>query len=67
MPPAWLLWLLPVPLATVGAIFWASWTSRAKGPEQAIDTVVAFERFRDAMQQPVPTPRREAPARASVR
>lgn len=53
----WLAWLLPVPLATVGAIVYAHWTSRARGPEPAIDSVAEYDRFRSAMSNPVPAPR----------
>lgn len=60
MPPDWLLWLLPVPVATVGAILWGAWSNRARGPEQASATVEAHERFRAAMAAPVPPPSRPA-------
>jgi H+/Cl- antiporter ClcA len=53
----WLAWLLPVPLATVGAILWANWSARARGPEEAIDSVAQYDRFRSAMSTPVPAPR----------
>lgn len=56
--PDWLLWLIPVPLATLGAICWGAWAGRARGPEAAIDSVQAHERFREAMAQPVPQPAR---------
>ena len=55
--PAWLIWLLPVPVATLAAIAWTSWTSRARGPVEAFESVQAYERFRQAMAAPVPTPR----------
>ena len=65
--PAWLIWLCPVPLATVGAILWASWSTRTRRPEAAIDSVVAYERFCHAMNAPVPAPRqRPASTRAPV-
>jgi hypothetical protein len=57
MPPAWLIWLLPVPVATLAAIAWTSWTSRSRGPIEAADSVEAYERFRQAMATPVPEPR----------
>ena len=57
VPPAWLIWLLPVPVATLAAIAWTSWTSRARGPVEAVDSVRAYERFRQAMAAPVPAPR----------
>ena len=47
--PDWLLWLLPVPLATLAAIAWASWSSRARGPQRPEDSVQEFDRFRAAM------------------
>ena len=47
--PAWLLWLLPVPLATTAAIAWASWSSRARGPVEAAESVRQHERFRAAL------------------
>ena len=51
----WLIWLLPVPLATLGAIAWTTWSSRTRGPEQALDSVQAYDRFRAAMSTPVPS------------
>ena len=55
--PAWLIWLLPVPVATLAAIAWASWTSRARGPVEAVESVQEYERFRQALATPVPAPR----------
>ena len=57
--PPWLLWLLPVPLATLAAIAWAAWSSRARGPVEAEESVRAHERFRAAMasQLSPPVPR----------
>ncbi len=49
MLPDWLLWLLPVPLATLGAIAWVSWTSRTRRPQSTLDTVQDYERFRAAL------------------
>ena len=59
--PAWLVWLLPVPAATLAAIAWTAWTSRARRPVKAVDSVLAYERFRQALNTPVPVPRSEAP------
>ena len=50
--PDWLLWLLPVPLATVAAIAWAAWSGRTRGPEDTADGVAAYERFRTALAPP---------------
>jgi cytochrome c-type biogenesis protein CcmH/NrfF len=50
--PDWLLWLLPVPLATLGAIAWVSWSSRTRGPQDPADSVREYERFRAAMSRP---------------
>jgi len=47
--PDWLLWLLPVPLATVGAIAWGAWSGRTRGPQDAADSVAAYEKFRAAL------------------
>ena len=47
--PDWLLWLLPVPLATLAAIGWASWSSRAPGPGDTADSVEQYARFRAAL------------------
>jgi len=51
--PEWLLWLLPVPGATVAAIAWAAWSSRSRGPQDTADGVAAYERFRAALATPV--------------
>lgn len=59
--PAWLLWLLPVPAAGVAAVVWTSWASRARGPVEAIDSVAAYDRFRQALTAPVPAPRVAGP------
>lgn len=47
--PDWLLWLLPVPLATAGAIAWVAWRGRSRRPQDAGDGVAEYERFRAAM------------------
>ncbi len=54
--PDWLLWLLPVPLATCAAIGWASWTSRTRGPQQPVESMREHERFRAALAAPVRHP-----------
>lgn len=54
--PAWIAWLIPVPLATLSAVAWASWSSRTRGPVGALESVEAHERFRAAMTAPVPSP-----------
>jgi hypothetical protein len=58
--PAWLVWLLPVPVATLAAIAWTSWTSRTRRPVKAVDSVLAYERFRQALNAPIPAPRGSA-------
>ena len=50
--PAWLLWLSPVPLATLGAVCWTAWSNRARRPAEADQTVAAHERFRRALAVP---------------
>ena len=47
--PDWLLWLLPVPLATAGAVAWAAWRGRSRGPLDTAQGVAAYERFRAAI------------------
>lgn len=56
--PDWLLWLLPVPVATVAAVAWAAWSGRTRGPEDTADGVAAYERFRAAL-APQPVEREE--------
>jgi hypothetical protein len=46
--PAWILWLSPVIVSPLAAIAWTSWSSRDRGPEQAIETVEQHDRFRAA-------------------
>ncbi|MDX6197965.1 MAG: hypothetical protein QOJ79_1116 [Actinomycetota bacterium] len=60
--PAWLVWLLPVPIATLAAIGWTAWTSRTRRPVAAAQSVLAYERFRQALNTPVPAPRVEGPS-----
>ena len=44
-----LLWLAIPLLATLVAIAWNSWRTRVKGPDEARDSVQAYERFRAAL------------------
>ena len=44
-----LLWLAIPLLATLVAIAWNSWRTRTKGPDEARDSVEAYERFRAAL------------------
>ena len=55
--PVWLLWLLPVLVAPLLAIAWTAFSSRTRGPVEAMDSVQAYERFRQALATPVPAPR----------
>lgn len=50
--PAWLLWLLPVPAATLAAVAWGAWSGRTRGPQDTADGVAAYERFRRALADP---------------
>ena len=50
--PAWLMWLLPVPVATLAAVAWSSWSTRARGPQDPEDTVAQYARFRAALAGP---------------
>lgn len=56
MLPAWLLWLLPVPLATGAAIAWASWSSRTRSPQDPAQSVQEYARFRAALGSSVRPP-----------
>ena len=48
--PEWLLWLTPVPVATLAAIGWTAVTARRRGAARASESVQAYERFRTVMQ-----------------
>lgn len=52
--PDWLIWLLPVPVATIAAIAWSAWANRPRGPVEAEESVRAHERFRQALAAPLP-------------
>lgn len=54
--PSWLLWLAPVPLATLCAVAWTAWTGRDRGPAEPTRTVAAHERFRQALAPPPDDP-----------
>jgi len=54
------MWLLPVPLATLAAGAWATWSSRTRGPQDTADTVQEYERFRAALGGSVRTARGDA-------
>lgn len=56
--PAWLVWLLPVPLATTAALLWAAWSTRTRGPADPLDSVAEHERFRQSLAAPPRHPRR---------
>ena len=66
MLPAWLMWLLPVPVATLAAVAWSSWSTRARGPADPEDTVEAYARFRAALAGPAPSDDDRAAHRAST-
>ena len=55
--PAWLLWLLPVPVMTAAAIAWAAWSARSPRPPDTEDSVRESARYRAAMAAEVPPPR----------
>lgn len=52
--PAWVLWLAPVPVATVLAICWTSWSGRTRPPQSVADSVAEHQRFRQALAVPPP-------------
>jgi len=49
---AWLVWLLPVPVATLCAVAWAAWSTRTRGSADPADSVADYERFRRALAAP---------------
>ena len=55
--PSWILWLSPVIVSPVLAVLWTSWTSRERGPVEAMETVEAYDRFKAALTSSVPEPR----------
>ena len=61
--PDWLLWLLPLPVATTGAIAWVAWRSRTRRPQGPQESIRAHERFRTAMAAPLPAARRRSGVR----
>jgi cytochrome c-type biogenesis protein CcmH/NrfF len=50
--PDWLAWLLPVPVATLGAAVWVAWRGRPRRPADPLDSVAAHERWRRALRGP---------------
>lgn len=50
--PAWLAWLLPVPVATLAAAGWVAWTGRRRRPADPLDGLAAQERLRAALAPP---------------
>jgi cytochrome c-type biogenesis protein CcmH/NrfF len=56
--PTWILWLSPVIVAPMIAAVWSIYAARPRGPEQALETVQEYDRFRAALTNPLPDPRR---------
>lgn len=65
--PSWILWLSPVIVAPMLAVLWTIWASRPRGPEQALETVQEYDRFRAALTNPVPVPRSRPHSKDRVR
>ena len=63
--PSWLMWLAPVPLATLAAVAWTAWTGRSRGPGEASASVADHARFRAALSAP-PAPATLAPPSAAL-
>lgn len=57
--PSWILWLSPVVIAPLLAVLWLTWSSRPKGPVEAIETVEEYDRFKAALTTPLPHPRKK--------
>lgn len=60
--PSWILWLSPVIVLPLLAVVWTSWTTRERGPVQAIETVEEHDRFKAALSSPLPLHPRKRPA-----
>ena len=56
--PAWLAWLLPVPVATLAAVAWVAWSGRQRRPADPYDSVAEHARLRRALAAPPDRPRR---------
>jgi cytochrome c-type biogenesis protein CcmH/NrfF len=56
--PTWILWLSPVIVAPMIAAVWSIYAARPRGPEQALETVQEYDRFKAALTNPIPDPRR---------
>jgi cytochrome c-type biogenesis protein CcmH/NrfF len=65
--PSWILWLSPVIIAPLLAVLWTVWAARPRGPVQALKTVPEYDRFRAALTNPVPEPRRAGRSKDRVR
>ncbi len=61
--PTWILWLSGVVLAPAIAAVWTIFAARPRGPEQAIETVQEYDRFRAALTNPLPDPRTKKASR----
>ena len=65
--PSWLLWFSPIIVLTSLAVVWTTWAARPRGPVKVMTSVEAHERFRAALNSPVPTPRQPRGSRARSR
>jgi cytochrome c-type biogenesis protein CcmH/NrfF len=65
--PTWILWLSPVIVAPLLAVVWTSWANRPRGPEQALETVQEYDRFRAALTGSAPTSRHADRSKAKAR
>jgi len=65
--PTWILWLSPVVVAPLLAVVWTSYASRPRRPIEVAESVHNYERFRDAINAPVPAPRSPRPSRTKAR
>lgn len=65
--PSWILWLSPVIVAPLLAVLWTVWASRERAPEQALETVEQYDRFRAALTAPDPQAARTRRPKAKTR
>jgi hypothetical protein len=63
-----LVWLTIPLVALIGALLWATWAGRERGPADPVDTVAAYHRFVQALERTrVEPPAGGPPGQASRR
>lgn len=57
---------MPIVGVVVLAYLYARWANRARGPQEPVDSVQAYERFRQVMAAPPPPVQRRPAGRARI-